>query len=133
MFRKLVDAESEDEDSKGRGGDLTFFDRKTTAFPKAVVEGAFALAEIGDVSPPIESDQGFHVLRLTQRRPGFVRPLEEVRQEVGRLVLQEKRTRKVEELVAEMRKSVKVEIYEDRLAKVVVPPASAALPSNPSK
>lgn len=129
-FRDLVEKYSEDEDSKARGGDLTFFDRASVAFPKAVVEATFALRDVGDVSPVVASDKGFHVLRLTQRRPGFTRPLAEVAGDVRRMILAEARAKKIEALVAEMRTKIKVEVYEAELAKVTIQgPAAAAKPA----
>jgi peptidyl-prolyl cis-trans isomerase C len=117
-FRDLVATLSEDEDSKSRGGDLTFFDRETAMYPKPVVEAAFALGEIGEVTAPVRGEKGYHVLVLTQRRPGFTRALPEVSREIRRLLLRDRRTKKMDELVAQMRQRLKVEIYEDRLAKV---------------
>ena len=56
--------------TKQRGGDLGFFDKESTRYPKPVVEAAFKLAEVGDVAAPIKTDKGFAVIRLTQKRPG---------------------------------------------------------------
>jgi peptidyl-prolyl cis-trans isomerase C len=125
-FRELVAQMSEDEDSKSRGGDLTFFARTTTTYPPALVEAAFALEKIGDVSPVVHTDRGYHVLVLTQRRPTFTRALPEVSREIRKLLVRERGNQKMEELVAEMRKRMKVEIYEDRLARVTPAPAPAA-------
>ena len=119
-FRELVQRYSLDEDSKGLGGDLTFFDRQNTQLPRPLIEAAFALKEVGDVSPPVASDKGFHVLKLTQRRPAFTRPLEGVSADIKRLILRDRRAMKQEEMVAEMRQKLKVQIYEDQLAKVQV-------------
>jgi peptidyl-prolyl cis-trans isomerase C len=125
-FRELVAQLSEDEDSRSRGGDLTFFDRQTAMYPRALVDAAFALGD-GGVSGPVHTDRGYHVLLLTQRRPAFTRALPEVSREIRKQLLRERRAKKMEELVAEMRKRVKVEIYEDQLAKVAVTtPAGAA-------
>jgi hypothetical protein len=60
------------------------------------------------------------VLVLTQRRPSFTRALPEAAREIRKQLLAERRAKKVEEMVAETRKHVKVEIYEDKLAKVAV-------------
>jgi peptidyl-prolyl cis-trans isomerase C len=119
-FRGLVEKYSIDQDSKPLGGDLTFVDRQNTQLPRAVVDAAFALKEVGDISPPVASDKGFHVLKLTQRRPGFTRPLEGVSAEIKRLILLDRRAKKQEEMVAEMRQKLKVQIYDDELAKVTV-------------
>jgi peptidyl-prolyl cis-trans isomerase D len=121
-FRELVTKYSEDEDSKPVGGDLNFFDRQTTKYPRPLVEAAFALPEVGRVSGVIATDKGFHILRLTQKRPGFTRPLEGVSAEIRRLILRDRRAKKMEEMVAQMRQKLKVQIYEDQLAKVTVTP-----------
>jgi peptidyl-prolyl cis-trans isomerase C len=121
-FRELVTKYSEDEDSKPLGGDLTLFDRATTQYPRPLVEAAFALPEVGRVSGVVTTDKGFHILRLTQRRPGLTRPLEGVSAEIRRLILRDRRAKKKEEMVAQMRQKLKVEIYEDQLAKVAVEP-----------
>jgi len=117
-FRDLVAKYSEDADSKPRGGDLTLFDRATTQHPQAVVTAAFALKEVGDVSDLVATDKGFAVLRLTDRRPALSRPLEEAKPEIQRRLLDELRTKKKKEYVDEARKTIKVEIFEDQLAKL---------------
>jgi peptidyl-prolyl cis-trans isomerase C len=124
-FRDLVTKVSEDEDSKPRGGDLTFFDRKNTTHPKAVIEAAFALKEVNDLSPVVESDKGFHILKLTQRRPGFTRPFPEVKRQIQTRLFYDMRTKRMDAWVAEMKKKLKVEVFEDKLAQVKVEGAGA--------
>jgi peptidyl-prolyl cis-trans isomerase C len=117
-FRDLVTKYSDDADSKPRGGDLTQFDRATTQHPQAVVAAAFALKEVGDVSDLIATDKGFAVLKLTDRRPALSRSLEEARPEIQRRLLDELRAKKKKDYVDEARKTIKVEIFEDQLAKL---------------
>ncbi len=119
-YRNLVTAQSEDEDSKQRGGDLTFFDRNSSTYPKEVVAAAFALKDVGDVSPVVQTGKGFHVLKLTGKRPGFSRPLDEVKTQIQKQIFNQVRTQKMDEFVAEMRKKVKVEVYADKLKDVVI-------------
>jgi len=123
-FRDLVERYSEDPDSKPRAGDLTFFDRKTTREPKALVEAAFAMDKVNDVAGPIASDKGFHILKLTDRRPEMTRPLAEVKGEIQRRLLDQMRAQKKRELVEEARKAIRVEIYEQELAKIALPPTA---------
>jgi parvulin-like peptidyl-prolyl isomerase len=116
-FRDLVAKYSEDQDSKPRGGDLTQFDRTTTHYPQSVVTAAFALKEIGDVSDLVATDKGFAVLKLTDRRPALSRSLDEAKLEIQRRLLEDLRAKKKKEFVEEARKTIKVEIFEDQLAK----------------
>jgi peptidyl-prolyl cis-trans isomerase C len=131
-FRRLVATMSIDEESKQRGGDLTFLERGSQGGnsdqPRPVVDAAFALRSIGQVSEPVESARGFHVLRLTQRRVGFVRPYEEVRNQARAQLHYERRAQRLEQWVAEMRKKVPVEVYEDKLSQIA---AEAPTPRTP--
>jgi parvulin-like peptidyl-prolyl isomerase len=115
-FRVLVARESEDADSKQRGGDLTQFDRATPHLPPAVVKAAFALEAVGDLSDLVSTSKGFVILKLTDHRPALSRTLEEVKPEIQRRLLDGMRDRRKRELVEEARKSVRVEIDEDKLA-----------------
>jgi len=114
-FRSLVEQHSVDEDSKQRGGDLTFLERDDRNHPAPVIAAAHALTHIGQVSDPIQTDKGFHVLRLTQKRVGFLRPFEDVKRQVRNLVYQERRAKKVDEWVQQMRGRVKIEVFQDKL------------------
>lgn len=76
-FEELATRYSDDPGSAEKGGDLGFVGRgKTVAeFEKA----AFALKSPGDYAPVIETQFGFHVLRLEERRaPGLI-PFDEVK------------------------------------------------------
>ena len=117
-FRDLVAKYSEDADSKPRGGDLTQFDRTTTQHPQAVVTAAFALKEVGDISDLVATDKGFAILKLTDKRPALSRSLEDARPEIQRRLLDELRAKKKKEFVDEARRTIKVEIFEDQLAKL---------------
>jgi peptidyl-prolyl cis-trans isomerase C len=117
-FRDLVAKYSEDADSKPRGGDLIQFDRATTLHPQSVVTAAFALKEIGDVSDLVATDKGFAVLKLTDRRPALSRSLEEAKPEIQRRLLEDLRAKKKKDYVEEARKSIKVEIDEEKLAQL---------------
>jgi len=125
-FRDLVERYSEDADSKPRAGDLTFFDRKTTREPKALVDAAFAMTQVNDVVGPVASDRGFHILKLTDRRPEVTRPFAEVKVDIQKRLLDQMRAQRKREMAEEMRKSLRVEIYQDELAKIALAPTADA-------
>jgi peptidyl-prolyl cis-trans isomerase C len=135
-FRRLVAEYSEDEDSKQRGGDLAFLERGGSDAPSSVIAAGFALAEgndrVGQVAGPIESPQGFHVIRLTQRRPGFLRPFAQVERQLRTRVAEERRRQVIEGWVAEMRGRVKIEVFEDKLSQIKIDKdAASAAPEPP--
>lgn len=76
-FAALAASRSADTGSAAKGGDLGFFDRgrMVPEFEAA----AFALQKKGDISPLVQTQFGFHILRLDDRRPAGVRPFDEVR------------------------------------------------------
>jgi peptidyl-prolyl cis-trans isomerase D len=78
-FSELAKAESGDPGSAPSGGDLGFFSKSMMVEPFA--EAAFALEE-GEVSEVVESEFGYHVIRLTGIRPGVERPFATVRAEI---------------------------------------------------
>jgi parvulin-like peptidyl-prolyl isomerase len=119
-FRDLVTKYSEDEDSKQRAGDLTFFDKDSVAYPRPLVEAAFKLTEVGDVAGPIKSDKGYHIIKLTQKKPGFTRPLAEVKRQIQQRLFRDLRTKSMDAFIADLRKKSKIEIYEDKLGKVLI-------------
>jgi peptidyl-prolyl cis-trans isomerase C len=119
-FKDVVTKYSEDEEGKQRAGDLGFMDKESTRQPKPVVEAAFKLAEVGDVAPPIKTDKGWVVIRLTQKRPGFNRPLSEVKRQIQQRLFRDMRTKAMDDFVADLKKKSQIEIKDENLSKVVI-------------
>jgi peptidyl-prolyl cis-trans isomerase D len=64
-FAELAKANSQDPGSASRGGDLDFFARGTMVKP--FEDAAFSMQK-GQISAPVESEFGFHILQLTDIR-----------------------------------------------------------------
>ncbi len=117
-FDDLVAQHSIDEDARPRAGDLTYFSRTSSQYPKQIVDAGFALAAVGDVSAPVKTAAGFQILRLTARKPPFTRSFAEVKITIKRLLHSQSRAKKMAQWEAEMRQKVKIEIFADKLADV---------------
>jgi peptidyl-prolyl cis-trans isomerase C len=134
-FRDLVTKYSEDEDSKPRGGDLTFFTKDATTYPKPIIDAAFKLNDVGDVSPPVKTDKGWVVLKLTQKRPGFNRPLPEVKHQIQQRLFRDTRTKALDAFIADLKKQTNIEYHDENLSKVVIESGmdgvGAGMPGNP--
>ncbi len=78
-FAELAKKNSQDPGSAANGGDLDFFTRGTMLKP--FEDAAFALNK-GEISGVVESDFGYHIIRLTDIKTPKKRSFEEVRPEI---------------------------------------------------
>jgi len=83
-FTALAAKYSEDPASKDRGGDLGWFSRGRMV---AEFEQAVFSASPGDIVGPVESQYGFHIIKIEGRRDARSQTLEEVRDQVRSQVL----------------------------------------------
>jgi parvulin-like peptidyl-prolyl isomerase len=70
-----------------RGGNLGVV-RQGELLPQ--IERAVAQLQPGQITEPIESPQGWHIIRLEEKKPPQFRPLAEVKNEIQNLVYQQK-------------------------------------------
>ncbi|MBL8533311.1 MAG: SurA N-terminal domain-containing protein [Betaproteobacteria bacterium] len=78
-FADVARKNSQDPGSAANGGDLGFFAQG--AMDKAFDDAVFSMKE-GEIRGPVQSQYGFHVVRLDAIKPGTVTPLEKVRGEI---------------------------------------------------
>lgn len=99
-FSELAKTESDDTFSGELGGDLDWFGKGI--MDPAFEEAAFALASIGDVSSVVESEFGFHIIKLTDVKPEQVEPLGDVRNEIEQTLLRDAATERFIEIQQNM-------------------------------
>jgi len=78
-FAELAKQHSQDPGSAKNGGDLGFFGRGMMV--KAFEETVFKQKE-GEISNVLESEFGYHIIKLTGIKPGKLRSLDEARSEI---------------------------------------------------
>lgn len=118
-FRDLVTAYTVDNEQKLRGGDLRYLSKASKDVPAPVVAGAFALANTGDVSPPIDTGDGsWWVLKQTGRRKELVKSLDDATQTIRNKLYRDKRVQAQKDFIDGLRGKAKIEILEDNLGKV---------------
>jgi peptidyl-prolyl cis-trans isomerase D len=105
-FAELAKANSQDPGSAANGGDLGYFG-------KGVMDPAFEAAtfalEQGQVSEPVRSSFGFHLIKLADIKAGEMKPFEEARPEVEKAY----RKDEGERLYFEMAENLADLSYED--------------------
>jgi peptidyl-prolyl cis-trans isomerase SurA len=104
-FAELAKAKSEGP-SASDGGDLGFF-RRGVMVP-AFERVAFTLKE-GEVSEPVRTQFGWHVLKVEERRAVDVAPFEQVKAELENRLKMQKTEKFVEQYVQELRQKASVE------------------------
>ncbi|NNL86426.1 MAG: hypothetical protein HKP27_12270 [Myxococcales bacterium] len=102
-FAAVAREVSEDPGSKERGGELGEFQRGTMV--PAFDEVAFSI-EPGVLSEPVESDFGFHLIRVDEKLPAKLVPLEEAQESIARGLASFDRAR-------ELAESKSAELLED--------------------
>ncbi len=105
-FAALAKANSDDPGSKAQGGDLGWLEKGVTdpAFESAL----FAMKK-GDISDPVKSDEGYHIIQLRDVKPEKVKPFEEVKAELASKYLEGEREREYSDLSGRLTDA----IYQD--------------------
>lgn len=99
-FAKLATAKSLDTGTNSDGGDLGFFARGTMV--DSFETAAFALKK-GQLSAVVESDYGFHIIKVTDRKDGHKATLEEVSAEIKEILIDEQMSTLSSTLVDELK------------------------------
>lgn len=84
-----------------RGGDMGLFARGV--HPKPVEDAAFKLKP-GEVSRPVRTDEGWVLLRVTEKKPKVVRPYDEVKSQLVVQLRQDNTNRLYEEKLDELKR-----------------------------
>ena len=79
-FNALAKQVSEDPSAQENSGRLGWFTR--ARMDPAFARAAFALTQPGELSEPVQSAFGWHIIRLDERRPPRIRPFEDVQDEI---------------------------------------------------
>ena len=113
-FAALAKQHSEDDATKALGGDLDYFGhgRMVQAFETV----AFAM-EPGKISDLVKTQYGFHIIKLVDKKPGTVRPLNDLRVEITEQLKIQKAQDAVETSARALAATIKNASDIDRVAK----------------
>jgi hypothetical protein len=111
-FSKLVAEYSDNQETKGSGGDLGFV-KPASAYPEDLKKAAMAL-KVGEVSDPIRIQLGFYILRAEERT---ATPFAEVREQI----VMQMRQAKVGTLIGDLQKRYQPVIERPDLINRFIP------------
>jgi foldase protein PrsA len=106
-FAALAAKYSTDTGSKAKGGDLGWFERGQMV--PEFEDAAFSL-QPGETSEPVQTQYGYHIIRVVERKDAHTPTLAEIRSQVMADVQTENRTAQGQAWYAGVRKTKKVEI-----------------------
>ncbi len=113
-FAALAKQYSEDDSNNMNGGDLDYFGRgrMVAEFEQA----AFAM-KAGEISNPVKTAFGFHIIKVVDNKPDTTRPLAEVRAEIEDQLKWQKAQAEAEKIAKSLEGAMKSPADLDRIAK----------------
>jgi peptidyl-prolyl cis-trans isomerase D len=94
-FAKIAKAQSQDPGSAELGGDLGTIEKGTLVKP---VEDAIYALKDGEVSNLVQSEFGYHIIKVTSIKPATQKSLDEVKPEIAAELKKQKASKKFSEL-----------------------------------
>jgi peptidyl-prolyl cis-trans isomerase C len=107
-FATLAKENSQDPGSAPNGGDLNFFERGQMVGP--FDQAAFALKP-GETSDLVETQFGYHIIRLTEKQDARTVPIDEVRLQIQQFLENQNRQEATQAFVEALKAKGKVEIF----------------------
>lgn len=124
-FAKLAAANSIDPGSKDSGGDLGCLNKGQTV-PE--FEAAAFAAEVGETTEPVQSQFGYHIIKVNKKNPAKATPFAEVKDQVREQLVSEQLGKKI----AKLSKASGLETFPEVLP-TTPPTAPAAAPAAPTE
>jgi peptidyl-prolyl cis-trans isomerase C len=94
--------------SSAKGGDLDFFQRGQMVGP--FQDAAFAM-KVGDVSDIVETQFGYHLIKVTDKKEAGKVSFEEAKEKIKDYLEQQKMAQEVTQYVSELRQKAKIEKF----------------------
>jgi peptidyl-prolyl cis-trans isomerase C len=111
-FAELAKTKSIEPNAAQTGGDLGYFKRATMVKPFA--DAAFDM-QVGEISDPVQTQFGWHIIKVEDRRPAAKPTLEQMTQQIG----QQLYIQKYREVFGGLRKDATIDIPDATLAQQV--------------
>lgn len=104
-FDALAQEYSDDPSAKENKGDLGFFEAGKMVKPFS--DAAFAMGAPGEISEPVKTQFGYHIIRLHEKQAAKLRPFDEVKAEIAN----------------ELREKYVADYRQEQIGKIISDPA----------
>jgi parvulin-like peptidyl-prolyl isomerase len=120
--------QKEAQNEEGVAADLGFIERGK--FDKSFEDAAFS-APAGQVTGPVKTAYGYHLIRTGERRPPGVQPFEEVKGQIAADLREQAQREAFEALLAQMKKQAKIQMLSSPGGEDSPPATGAGTPRVP--
>ncbi len=122
-FAKLAKENTEDPGSKDNGGEVGEFSQQDNLVPE-FKDAAFKL-KVGEYTKePVQTDFGWHIIKVTGTKAAGQRSYEEVKSYIESQLLNQKKNEKISAYLTELKDKAKITGVKDKdLTAAAVPPA----------
>ena len=115
--------------TKERGGDLGYF-KKGQMIPE-FEKAAFSL-DVGETSPIVKTRFGYHIIKVSDKKPATYRNFDEVKENITTLLTRERQREKLDDFTAKLKDKAKIKVNEELVVSVTeeqpAPPAEEIAP-----
>lgn len=115
-FADIAKKHSDDPSAASNSGSLGFFPRD--AMVKPFSDAAFAMS-IGEVSKPVKTSFGYHIIHVLERREAGLQPFDAVKQQLINEQKQAFKNAKRDEIVSKFRSSQDIKVDEEAMMEFV--------------
>ncbi len=123
-FAKMAKEYSADKDTAEKGGDLGY---PQTTFALEFKQAADKL-KVGEISDLVKTPYGWHIIKATEERAGRQQTLDEVKERVEQILLQQRRAGAYQDFLADLRAKADIKIFIDELKPEADSSESTATP-----
>lgn len=126
-FATLAKKFSTDPGSKDAGGELGWF--QATQMVKPFSDEAFSL-NVGQISPPINTPFGWHIIQVEGKRPAHQSSLAEASPKIRDMLMQQQEAAQGGPFIQQLRAKANVQVFDSRFTPLFPSPPPMQMPSS---
>ncbi|MFU8804279.1 MAG: peptidylprolyl isomerase [Bradymonadaceae bacterium] len=123
-FRQLANRWSTDRASADNGGDIGHFEagvEEEDAYRAKTASVLFELSDVGLISEPHETERGWQLVMMMERRPEQVRELDDVARDIRTRLFENRRQTARTAYIEELMKDAEIELFPELLGDIQLP------------